>query len=249
MRKSWLLIAGLVGITLCVWGTLVEPFVRAASRQREQRDRIYLQIACFIAKQVYERAGILYTDLESVVSSPFFPFVPPVSSCSGLNLTLTVREDPTSVVWIGSVQDSYDRRSSPTARAAQLSREERTRRQLALLAEGSETWRRFAIEVRAAVAKQLPVQSLSKQWRDTCRGDLLFRSLPPHLFLSEGDEAARCEQWLREFWGDAVLRDAWGNGVRFSREAGRLVVSSAGADGVWGTTDDLRAERALEVAK
>lgn len=56
---------------VCLWGTLVEPFVRAALRQRAQRDRIYLRTACFTAKQVYERAGLLYTDLESVVSVRF----------------------------------------------------------------------------------------------------------------------------------------------------------------------------------
>lgn len=243
MKRSWLLIVGLVVLMVCLWGTLVEPFVRAALRQRAQRDRIYLRTACFTAKQVYERAGILYTDLESVVSSPFFPFVPPVVSCSGSNLTLTVREDQTSVVWSGSVQGNHDHRSPPTARATRLTQEERTRRQLALLAEGPEAWRQFVAEVRAAVAKQLPVQSLPKPWRDTCGGDLLSKSLPPSLLLSKGIEVTRYEQWLREFWGDVVLHDAWGNHVRFAWDTGRLRLSSAGADGVWGTADDIRAER------
>lgn len=149
------------------------------------------------------------------------------------------------MVWIGSVQDSYSRRSPPTARVARLTQEERTRRQLALLAGGPEAWRRLATEVRAAVAKQLPVQSLPKHWRDTCGEDLLSKSLPPPLLLSEGVEAARYEQWLREFWGEAVLYDAWGNRVRLAWDTGWLRISSAGADGVWGTADDIRAEYEL----
>lgn len=244
MRKYFVILVIAIGFSVCLWSLLIAPYVRAAERQRETRDRIYLRVACLTAKHVYERTGILYSDLASVEASPFFPFLPPTASCSRLRTSLTVRRDAAHLTWVAHIQGGYDKRplsvSSPL-----LSPEERTRRQLSVLAKGPAGMIHLAQQVRAIVSQQMPTQTLPQYWRQQCESILLAKSVPVSVSLGVPVNVRLYESWLRRFWGDAMLSDAWGTQVRLRWEKDKLMVQSAGADRVWDTADDMTVERRL----
>lgn len=258
MRKlSLLVIVGFVGglIWLLWYPTKVAARQSYLLAVRSLNPRL-MEFAVVSVGYAYENFGIVIERWEQLIESPFFPFEPPIHSCGEGQFVLTFRPTGQVVQWnIKWIGKEVSEKHFYILRSRRLSENERTRLLLRALVQ-SPAWWYTQIE---GLYKRFEAEGLrtpefvSRYWNQKCpdtlrikdlvklrRQTVALQHLPRRNYLSAHRE------FLSRSLGIAFL-DAWGHPIRLEWREGFLVASSAGADGRWGTADDLIAKRKAEL--
>ncbi|GIV87051.1 MAG: hypothetical protein KatS3mg054_1080 [Chloroflexus sp.] len=241
----WVSIAGVLCLLGCIWFTIVQPLIIGRDLQKRWLDRKYMHIVCYVAKSIYDRTGLLLETSYAVEASPFFPFEPLLAPCSGNEPLFSVDIDSVRVRWTAVMERGGNRREVAKQWSVFLPPSEQTRRQLAALIRGPKWWISEIKSVRVMTDQRFSINIMRRQWERECTAPLRVKPLPTDLRVTHPAEVRNYEKWLQQLLGEAVLYDVWGYRIRLGITGGRMWALSVGADGLAGTSDDIRLEHPL----
>lgn len=268
MRKSRLrlIVAGLIVVGLC--GVCLDALIFAPIRAHQWVNTGFWNarvcaLMLTVAKNTYEQLGIEVDSWKALERSPFFP-VDVVDSadellkpCEGgeffFSFERSGQEVCWKVAWKGSRFLMGEDFQEYRLVLPQRSEEERTRVFLAALVRPPEEWHK-QLEAfyeglrrhRQVLGRHLPSpEGLVRYWVRYCGQSLRVKDLSAVRARAVALGRLRGERYvseyvrfLREVLG-LELVDGWGRAVRLEWRGGELVASSAGADGRWGSGDEV----------
>jgi hypothetical protein len=236
----WIVIFGL--IVIIIYST------RRDEQMQLQRlaDGFHKRLILELATATYDSTGIIYQNEVLLSKSAFYPFRDPLRGCYADVLLLRTEIDKLQVRWYtGCKRGRYISWSNRQPAASAWSRdlldpEKRTLRLLQAYLWGVPQWMKTVQTVRDKVGKLSKyVQGFRRQ--AGCE-PFVEKPLPSPLSFElprTPSELTSYEKWLCEILGMAYLSDGWGRLVRLHLKNGQVEAVSSGADGVWGTTDDM----------
>jgi len=221
-------------------------------RQRWLKDRsirqasyFQLQVSCKIARSLYEHTGILISDFSHLSKTAFYPLKGTAAPCGG-TFTLQVMLDEGKICWQGRWKSSerwveVGQRSQDRIQAQAIIDDLHTHRLLSTYLKGSRWWSTLVEHLWTEHEQEISnIIALQKKY---CRFSLHRKELlKPLLFDIPRTETQlqAYQQWLSHLQGRDMLLDSWERPIRFLFLNGNLVAWSAGKDGQWNTSDDVR---------
>ena len=218
----------------CLW-LLIVPTITSARRAHLMgvagTNERFLRVACSVAKELYNKTGVVCRDLNEVVSTAFFPFTVSIPPCAG-SVQLTVVQQHGQVQWVGEwYHNSQSIFRQCTITTDELPPAERTRRLLEAVVSGPKWWKAEIERVRLQVLEP----QIEKRWLRYCDTPLIVKPLPP----LPSEDVFEYREWLKSILGVRNLVDGWEREIHLELINGRWRASSAGMDGIWKTPDDI----------
>lgn len=243
---GFLLIAGLaVGLWI-----QVRPSVEHARRRQQARQyapEVVRQMAlCAAVASIYEYSGRLVRTRLELQQTAYYPFREDYGAAwHGGTLELAVwQPDPATWSCRGVYRRALERGPDASLPFDAAGPAERTARRLAICTGGAYSHLGKIHAIRASfLARHAGAERLHLERRGVHPTSFKLKPVPAppggrDLPRSAG-ELVQYLAWLRATEGLSRLEDGWGREVRGSIVGDRLVVRSAGADGIRGTPDDM----------
>lgn len=240
-----IMIVGIIGVGIYS--------VRQSERERLRKlvDGFHRRFLMDLAPAIYDVVPIVYKDEKTLSLSTFYPFISlsdgSIKGCNVDEILLQARFDNRQIRWYtGSMRsgriswgDYYTAR--PCEDPAQ-----RSRKLLRAYLWGTHRW----VEVVRTVHTKVNESARYARAFRTQASCVKLEEKPllkplPYNIPRTSSELKAYEAWLCKVLGVRSLTDAWGHPIQLRLEGSQWVAMSAGADGAWGTVDDITVERGL----
>lgn len=251
MNKRMTIIIALIIIltsALILELVIVPPIYRQQwLKDRSIRQASYFQLrsSCELARSLYERTGIQISDFPHLSSTAFYPFEGTSAPCGG-TFTLQILRDEGTIRWQGRWEGSelwveVGPHSDDRIQALATSNDLRTHRLLSVYLKGSRWWMTLVEHLWAEQEQDMSeIITLLKKY---CPSPI-FRKEPPIALpfdIPQNEKELQTYQhWLSHIQGREILLDGWDQPVRLLLLHETLEGWSAGKDGRWNTSDDIR---------
>jgi hypothetical protein len=228
------LLVSLIGV-----GWMVYVVLNPSWRPRPiEADMLYIHSLNKIVSDIYTTTGRPLRSLDDLTQSSYYPFSP-VRSPNGGQVNIRLSAQAMNYEWFFAI--------TPTAKGAimrrqwtetRLAPEKETRCRLGWLMSGTKRIIQQVRGWREEIKKSWSI--LAEVKNDTAAPSEL--SLPAIAKAYNRDALLQAEayiHWLELIEGESPLLDRWGKPFRFRASQDFLIGMSAGADGEFGTTDDI----------
>jgi len=213
------------------------------ARTCQQIEYYHMVMCCDLSRYVYERTGIIISDLATLHGTAFYPFRQPLRGCGMVQRRLLVVYRTRMLEWRGMWQYGskipVDGKHEVRVQSTALPQGERTKFLLKAYSRGSVWWRQLVISSYRRENDR--IKTLSMLCARRCADSLLIKNLPPSLAFDlprDKGELREYVEWLRRILGFALV-DEWQRAVQINQEGKRVIFRSAGSDGIFGNRDDI----------
>lgn len=251
LYKNYLALLTIVLLVGMIGGAIYS--VRQSERARLTKlvDGFHKRFLMNLAASIYDVVPIVYHDEKTLSLSAFYPFISSldgsIKGCNADKILIQVRFDRSQIRWYAGEMRSGRILwgTSPTARPYE-DPVQRSRKLLHAYLWGTHRWLEVVRTVRTKVGESARYARAFRTQASCVKLEEkpLLKPLPYNIPRTSS-ELKTYEAWLCKVLGVRSLTDAWGHPIQLRLEGPQMVAMSAGADGAWGTVDDIMVERGL----